>query len=140
MVLNKTKKKGLDIKPSLRPWYRWHRRLGAFSAILVVILSVTGLLLSHNVFLKLNKTFLTQEWLLNWYGYDAEADYANEILTLDKVVLDIHTGRFFGSAGEWLMDIAAIALLLLSASGLYMWYRKPERKKKKKKAKSKQDD
>lgn len=120
------------IKGSLRPWYRWHRRIGVTAALLTVILAVTGLLLSYNVALKLDKIFIQQEWLLSWYGYDPQAEYASEILTLDKLLLDIHTGRAFGSVGEFLMEGAAIALILLSISGCYMWYKKPEPKKKNK--------
>lgn len=119
------KEKKRIIKASLRPWYRWHRRIGMFAGILVIILAVTGLLLSYNVALDLDKIYLSQAWLLSWYGYDANADYANEILTMDKLLLDIHTGRILGGFGELLMDFAAIALLLLSASGFYMWYKKP---------------
>lgn len=122
------------IKGSLRPWYRWHRRIGITAAVFVVILSVTGIILNHNVTLGIDKNFITNEWLLEWYGYDSEAEYSNEILTVDKVILDIHTGRFFGEFGSIVMDAAAIAFLILSGTGIYMWYRRnPNNKKRRKK-------
>lgn len=112
------------IKGSVRPWYRWHRRIGITAALFVILLSVTGLILNHNTSLGLNKDFITNELLLNWYGYDVNADYSKEVLTIDQVILDIHTGRFFGSLGTYVMDAAAIAFLILAGTGIYMWCRR----------------
>lgn len=112
------------IKGSVRPWYRWHRRIAIVAAFFVIILAVTGIILNHNIALGINKDFITSEWLLDWYGYDSKAAYAKEILTVDKVILDIHTGRFFGKFGTLVMDASAIALLILSFTGIYMWYRR----------------
>jgi hypothetical protein len=42
-------------------------------------------------------------------------------LTLERVILDLHSGRIFGQYGTYLMDAAAIALLWLSLSGLWVW-------------------
>ncbi len=45
--------------------------------------------------------------------------YRGQGLSLYRIILDIHSGRFFGSWGPWLTDFTAIGLLLLTASGLY---------------------
>lgn len=45
--------------------------------------------------------------------------YRGEGITWGRVLLDIHTGRFFGSAGKWLVDITALALVLLTITGVY---------------------
>ena len=45
-------------------------------------------------------------------------------LTLERVLLDLHSGRIFGEYGVYLMDAAAIALLWLSGSGLWVWWRR----------------
>jgi len=58
--------------------------------------------------------------------------YRGNGLKLERVMLDLHSGRIFGSYGIYLMDAAAIALLWLSMSGLWVWNsrrRKMHRKK-----------
>ncbi len=53
-------------------------------------------------------------------------------LKLERIILDLHSGRIFGHYGIYLMDAAAIALLWLSLSGLWVWSsrrRKMRRKK-----------
>ena len=44
-------------------------------------------------------------------------------LPWERVLLDLHSGRLFGALGPLIMDLAAVALLLLAASGLYNWLR-----------------
>lgn len=40
-----------------------------------------------------------------------------------RLILDTHSGRIFGgSFGVFLMDTSTIILLLLSISGVYMWW------------------
>jgi uncharacterized iron-regulated membrane protein len=38
-----------------------------------------------------------------------------------KIMLDLHTGKIGGEVGKALMTIAAVILLLLTLSGVYMW-------------------
>lgn len=45
--------------------------------------------------------------------------YRGEGLTLHRIIVDLHSGRFFGSAGVWVVDLAAIGLLFLTFTGLY---------------------
>ena len=42
-------------------------------------------------------------------------------LTLERVLLDLHSGRLIGPAGVYLMDAAAVLLLFLSLSGGGVW-------------------
>ncbi len=58
--------------------------------------------------------------------------YRGNGLKLERVVLDLHSGRIFGSYGIYLMDAAAIALLWLSLSGLWVWNSRRRKMKKKK--------
>lgn len=44
-----------------------------------------------------------------------------------RVVADLHSGRFLGAIGPWLMDASAIALMLLAGSGLWMWWQQHAR-------------
>lgn len=50
-------------------------------------------------------------------------DYRAHILTWERVLLDLHSGRFLGSWGIWLMDAAALLLVFLAASGAWLWLR-----------------
>ena len=47
-------------------------------------------------------------------------------ISLEKLVLDIHTGRIFGTAGVIVMDIAVILFLILTISGWVSWYKRRE--------------
>jgi len=45
------------------------------------------------------------------------------ILDYERLVLDIHSGRFFGAWGVYLMDITAILLVFLAITGIWFWLR-----------------
>jgi hypothetical protein len=251
-------------KPKRFTAFLWHRRIGLFAMVLVLILAITGIMLNHTERLNLDNTFINNSLLLNWYGirpkdepvsfriendtqshvisawnkqlffddikvttldqsihgaigaeqfivvaldneiillsqdgefiervstsisfsniqrlgmkykrpvietseplyymadehildwdviinenikwtepYTLTADeyeqlliaYRGNGLKLERVILDLHSGRLFGQYGIYLMDAAAIALLWLSFSGLWVWNsrrRKMRRKK-----------
>ena len=251
-------------KPKRFTAFLWHRRIGLFALVLVIILAITGIMLNHTERLNLDNTFVNNSTLLNWYGikpkdepvsfrienetqsyvisawnnqlffdaikvatleqsvhgaigaeqfivvaldneiillsYDGEfieristsisfsniqrlgmkykrpvietseplyymADehildwdviinedikwteqytlnddeleqllvaYRGNGLKLERVMLDLHSGRIFGSFGVYLMDAAAIALLWLSLSGLWVWNSRQRKMRKKK--------
>lgn len=48
-------------------------------------------------------------------------------LPLERVVLDLHSGRLFGRYGPYLMDLAALILLILSLSGLWLYLQNGKR-------------
>ena len=50
-------------------------------------------------------------------------------LPLERMVLDLHSGRLFGRYGPWLMDTAALVLLMLSLSGAWIQWRNWRQKK-----------
>jgi hypothetical protein len=45
-------------------------------------------------------------------------------LSLERVLLDLHSGRILGEAGVWLVDAAALLFLLLAGSGVWLWARR----------------
>ena len=47
--------------------------------------------------------------------------YRGSGLSVERVVLDLHSGRILGAWGVYLMDAAAIVFLLLAASGIWLW-------------------
>lgn len=44
-----------------------------------------------------------------------------------RVISDLHSGRFLGTIGPWLMDASAVALMVLAGSGLWMWWQQRAR-------------
>jgi uncharacterized iron-regulated membrane protein len=50
--------------------------------------------------------------------------YRGTGLSLERVMLDIHSGRILGSWGVYLVDSAAILFLLLALSGVWLWARR----------------
>lgn len=52
------------------------------------------------------------------------ADQLEHTLNWERVLLDLHSGRIFGGNGEIVMDLAALSLLILSASGVWSFYRR----------------
>ncbi|MGI9291239.1 MAG: PepSY domain-containing protein [Gammaproteobacteria bacterium] len=44
-------------------------------------------------------------------------------LTLERVILDLHSGRILGSYGSLLADLVAIVFILLALSGVWMWFK-----------------
>lgn len=53
-----------------------------------------------------------------------EHDYRGRILPWERVLLDVHSGRFFGDYGVWAMDAAALILLFLAGSGVLIWMKR----------------
>jgi hypothetical protein len=50
-------------------------------------------------------------------------NYRSHFLTLDRVIYDLHSGRFFGEIGVYVIDFFAFLIALLSFSGIYIWFR-----------------
>ena len=87
--------------------------------------------------------YLTDENLLEWSETDTveatwstqsdtppelaqviQASYRGNGLPLERVVLDLHSGRLLGDAGVLLVDAAAILFMLLAISGVWLWSRR----------------
>ena len=45
-------------------------------------------------------------------------------ITWERLILDLHAGRFFGAVGPWFMDFIALVFIILAATGTYLWSRK----------------
>jgi len=50
-------------------------------------------------------------------------NYRGEGLSLERLLLDLHSGRIFGSIGILVYDLLALTLGFLSISGLILWFR-----------------
>lgn len=51
-------------------------------------------------------------------------DWRARQLHWERVLQDLHSGRLFGIVGEWLSNLAALGLLFLSVSGIWMWWKR----------------
>jgi hypothetical protein len=58
----------------LRSLYIWHRYFGISTAVFVIVLTVTGLVLNHTDELELDSSYIQSELLLDWYGIDAPGE------------------------------------------------------------------
>ena len=87
--------------------------------------------------------YLTDENLLEWVRADGpeinwssthatepallrslQKAYRGSGLPMERIMLDLHSGRILGSAGVYIMDAAAIGFLVLAASGVWLWVRR----------------
>jgi len=94
----------------LSPWIsRWHGHLGVLTAVLVIILIITGVALNHTERLQLDSKFVNESWLLDWYGmgpdkppisFKVGEDWLTEIdgrLFLNGVLLPAFSGSLIGA-------------------------------------------
>lgn len=85
-------------------------------------------------------TYIADKQLLQWHDSDDDsahwsgpttlpddvyqhmlALYRGKGLSLERVVLDLHSGRLLGRGGIYFTDIVAVLLSFLAASGLWIW-------------------
>ena len=50
--------------------------------------------------------------------------FRSEVLPIERLLLDLHSGRFFGRLGPWVVDAAAVLLTLLALSGTWIWLKR----------------
>jgi hypothetical protein len=70
---------------------------------------------------------------LDSFSKSIEKETFLEKLTLEQLVLDIHTGKaFFGDGSMWIwIDLIGLSLLFMTFTGIWMWYKRKYGKKKK---------
>jgi hypothetical protein len=56
---------------------------------------------------------------------DVRRQVRSGLLSLERLLQDLHSGRAFGTVGILVVDVASALLLFLSISGLIMWWRSP---------------
>ncbi len=74
----------------LKSLYVWHRILGLWAAVFVLILSFSGIMLNHTEKLGLDRNYVTQDWLLDWYGIRPDIDLTVFHVGSHRIV---HTGK-----------------------------------------------
>jgi hypothetical protein len=51
------------------------------------------------------------------------AAYLDGVISIERLLADLHTGRLGGDIGPWLVDASAVALIVLALSGLWLFAR-----------------
>ena len=51
------------------------------------------------------------------------ASYGGPQITYERLLVDLHSGRLFGTIGVIIVDIAAICLLVLAVTGIYLYFK-----------------
>lgn len=54
-------------------------------------------------------------------------DWQGSGLPLERVLLDLHAGRLFGRLGVWVVNLASVALVMLAATGIFLWWKRRPR-------------
>ncbi len=111
-------------------YWRW---LSIASAVITFVISVTGILLVHkNDFRFMDRTRISTKYLPDSYAQrlteireqqgtaefyrDAESD-----VPLSWIVYDLHSGLIFGDWAKYYYDFIAVAMIILSVTGIYMY-------------------
>lgn len=135
----------------------------------ILLLSLQGELIEQNSYKKIQQlgidsknniiiksksgVMFSADGLLTWNTYDNKTDQAvtwsktaplpsslsqaikntfrSSILPLERVLLDLHSGRFFGMIGVIIVDISGVFLIILSLSGCAIWVKHRLRKSRK---------
>jgi uncharacterized iron-regulated membrane protein len=114
-----------------RLFWAWHRRIGIVAAVLVLVLSLTGLALNHTDRLRLDERFVTWGWLLDWYGIDPPSEAVSfqvrggrvtllgDRLYLDREPLPGHYGLLAGAvaAGDFLAIAVDDRIMIVTEAG-----------------------
>jgi len=104
------------------------------SALLLITIAITGILLVHQDDLKAIQTgrvplsVLPDHYELRLENTrerqgTSQVFAAESSVPMRWVILDLHTGDFFGKIGPWLYDILAIMMAVLGTTGIVMYFK-----------------
>ena len=96
---------------------RTHALLGLLSALNLLVLIGTGLLLQHAAPLGLDERSVSRRLLPPGY----RAQDGNVEVRADIVIADLHSGRLFGTAGRLFLDVVTLVWLVMLTTGLVMY-------------------
>ena len=126
---------------TMRTWRKFHRYsfgyskwLSLITVVVMIVISVTGILLVHQDdfrFMQQSRvpvTILPEQYddrLVETRAKQGTRDIFTEkdTVPLRWVVLDLHTGEFFGKLGPLYYDIIAVVFMTLASTGIYMYFK-----------------
>jgi len=112
--------------------------IGSITSKYIPVLQTTeGLYKTNQQLTRWQKIPATSE-IISWSSSQTPAEQIHaeinshereHILDMERFLLDLHSGRILGNTGVWLMDIAAILMILLAVSGLFLWLKQRFKRK-----------
>jgi hypothetical protein len=57
------------------------------------------------------------------------ADFASDVITLERLIIDIHSGRIIGIPAVLFNDLVALMMIFLAVTGFLTWSRRRKRQK-----------
>jgi hypothetical protein len=103
------------------------KKIGVDQSNAIAILSNKTLLISNNGLLSwdanadLPISWAKQQPLPESLAIENKRSFRSSILPMERVILDLHSGRFFGYAGVIIVDICGVFLIVLALSGCAIW-------------------
>lgn len=111
----------------------WHRRIGLLAALFIIFLVISGIVLQHSDDLKLPTKFLSNTWLLNYYGIKPNPiityQLGNQTISLagDRIYLsgkplDLQTDTLHGAIiiDDEIVIATAKSLLVIDENGVFI--------------------
>ncbi len=122
------------MKKNNRGWrflYKSHRYAGLFSAVILIMLAVTGIALNHTEDLKLDSQMIQSDTILDWYGVSSPTDFksfsagqhwltiANQQIYFDHSLLLKQQNRLLGAVetNEFVAAAFSNSLMMLTLEG-----------------------
>lgn len=115
--------------------------MSLFVAVCMFFIAITGILLNHKHDFRWIETVRVPTVILP-PDYQVKLDAVRQAqgtadLFLDEarsapilwVITDLHTGEIFGSLGPWFYDLVGISFMVLSVSGIVMYFKIRRRKR-----------
>jgi hypothetical protein len=68
-----------------------------------------------------NSLSITTEALPNLQSVNLISTGIGVSISLETLILDLHSGRFFGNAGVLFVDIVGLLMCILAITGLWAW-------------------
>ena len=79
--------------------------------------------LDHTETPKDKKIALTENTAPKELKRKIEDKSLSKIITYERIIVDLHSGRLFGTFGVTLVDLVTLGLIILSITGTYSWLR-----------------
>lgn len=101
-----------------RQWKRVHLVTGLIGSFWLLIMSLTGIALNHLESVRASEILVPYNYLPDHYV----SELRPEGVPLSVVLVDLHSGRFFGEHGPYVSDFFGAMLVMSIATGLRAYW------------------
>ena len=113
--VNRKAADGQRLRTASRRWRNVHIWTGVAVGVWFLVMAVTGVLVNHQTEWGLDEIQVSNRYLPAHYT----DEFHPESTSLNVVLTDLHSGRFFGERGRYLSDLIGLLVLISVASGYY---------------------